>query len=442
MAGTASCRRSSGPQVERGRWRAAQVSSSTQIERASCRRRLHQPLDPQLGWSAVRRSAHGAHAPLVERDRLLERQAARLEPRDDAASSASAWSNGSAGRSSAGAVRRPATAVDGLARRSGRSCGRVSHALDARRPARPEPAGPRADRRRAASPRRARRCRRRRARWRSRARASRTGSSAARPRQLARQIRAWLARGGPASRRGRRSPQRPSAARSAAQPGVAWRAWRGRAAGPRARARRRARPPAGTPRGRAARHRALARVAPAIARRRPRPGARAGHRGAGRCSARVGHDELGRDRRRRRAHVGGELRERHVRLVAHADDDRARVRRDRAHDGLLVEGPQVLERAAAAGEDDDVDARGRSAGRSSAPTRRSAATMLSAAPAPWTWQALTTMRASGQRRARTLADVVEHGARQGGDDADRPRPGRQRPLARGVEQALRRRAAP
>ena len=77
------------------------------------------------------------------------------------------------------------------------------------------------------------------------------------------------------------------------------------------------------------------------------------------------------------------------------------------------------------------------AGSVQRPMRRSARTMDSAAPGPWTWQALTTMRASGQRRAmtrrmswRTAPDSEVH-------DADAARPGRQRPLAGGVEEALR-----
>ena len=51
------------------------------------------------------------------------------------------------------------------------------------------------------------------------------------------------------------------------------------------------------------------------------------------------------------ADVRGEVGERDVDLVAHAAHDRHRVRDHRAHDPLVVERPQVLERAAAAGED-------------------------------------------------------------------------------------------
>ena len=69
------------------------------------------------------------------------------------------------------------------------------------------------------------------------------------------------------------------------------------------------------------------------------------------------HDELRRRRRRRRAHVGHEVGDRHVGLVADRRDDRHRHARDRARDDLFVERPEILDRTAAAADDDDVDAR-------------------------------------------------------------------------------------
>ena len=69
----------------------------------------------------------------------------------------------------------------------------------------------------------------------------------------------------------------------------------------------------------------------------------------------VGHGQLRGDRGRGRSAVAGELRQRHVGLVSHAHDDRARMGGDGAHDRLVVEGPQVLKRASATGHDDDVD---------------------------------------------------------------------------------------
>ncbi len=143
--------------------------------------------------------------------------------------------------------------------------------------------------------------------------------------------------------------------------------------------------------------------------RRPTPADDLAHLGP------VRHDELGGGRRRRRPHVGGEVGQGHVGLVPDPGDDGPAVGDDRPHDGLLVERPQVVERAAAAGEDrhrrDVVGRAGCSAGgrpaasrisaqRSSRPSARA---MLAAAPSPWTRHGDTTIRASGQRRSSTRA---------------------------------------
>ena len=53
--------------------------------------------------------------------------------------------------------------------------------------------------------------------------------------------------------------------------------------------------------------------------------------------------------------VSREVGERRVRLVPDADDDRHRRVDDRADHALVVEAPQVLERAAAAGKDQHVE---------------------------------------------------------------------------------------
>ncbi len=65
----------------------------------------------------------------------------------------------------------------------------------------------------------------------------------------------------------------------------------------------------------------------------------------------VGHDDLGGGRRGGRADVGREIGQGHIDLVAHAAHHRHRVGHHGAHDPLIVEGPQVLERTAAPGED-------------------------------------------------------------------------------------------
>ena len=64
---------------------------------------------------------------------------------------------------------------------------------------------------------------------------------------------------------------------------------------------------------------------------------------------------LGGGRRRRRAQVGDEVGDGEVGLVADRGDHGDAAGEDRARHRLLVERPQVLERAAAARDDDDVD---------------------------------------------------------------------------------------
>ena len=73
----------------------------------------------------------------------------------------------------------------------------------------------------------------------------------------------------------------------------------------------------------------------------------------------VGRDELRGTGRRRRADVGDEVADREVGLVAHGGDDRQRGVDHRARDLLVVERPQVLDRAAAPSDDQHVDLRTR-----------------------------------------------------------------------------------
>jgi len=56
----------------------------------------------------------------------------------------------------------------------------------------------------------------------------------------------------------------------------------------------------------------------------------------------LGDDELAGHRGRRRAHVGGEIAERCVLLVAHGGDDRHGAIGDRAHDALVGEGEELI----------------------------------------------------------------------------------------------------
>ena len=74
----------------------------------------------------------------------------------------------------------------------------------------------------------------------------------------------------------------------------------------------------------------------------------------------IGHQQLGGRRWGRRAEVGGEVRDREVDLVTDCRNDRDCARADRACDRFVVERPQVFERAAAPGQQENiVAARGR-----------------------------------------------------------------------------------
>ena len=75
------------------------------------------------------------------------------------------------------------------------------------------------------------------------------------------------------------------------------------------------------------------------------------------------HRHFGGRRRRRRAPVGGKIDQRDVGLVADRGNQRDHAGGRRAHHDLLVERPQVLERTAAARDDDQIRARQRPAFR-------------------------------------------------------------------------------
>ena len=73
------------------------------------------------------------------------------------------------------------------------------------------------------------------------------------------------------------------------------------------------------------------------------------------------HRHLRRAGRRRGAEIGGMVDERRVGLVPDRGDDRDRACRDGAHRHLFVEGPEILDRAAAARDDQKIGTRKRAA---------------------------------------------------------------------------------
>ena len=144
----------------------------------------------------------------------------------------------------------------------------------------------------------------------------------------------------------------------------------------------------------------------------------------------IGHHQLGGRRGRGRAHVGGEVGDGEVDLVPDAADHGDGRGDDGARQALVVERPQILERAAAAGEDQHVafgapagelerrdDLRGRLRALHRPPDR--------SAPA-----------AGGKAPRQHVQDVAHRRAGGRGDDADAPRQGGQRALALGREQAF------
>ena len=103
--------------------------------------------------------------------------------------------------------------------------------------------------------------------------------------------------------------------------------------------------------------------------------------------------------------------------------------RDRARDDLLVEGPQVLEAAAAAREQDHVEA-------AQAVERADALRDLGRGALALDERGVDEHLEVGVARAQHAQDVAQHGAGGRGHDADPARQHRQRALARGVEEAL------
>ena len=144
----------------------------------------------------------------------------------------------------------------------------------------------------------------------------------------------------------------------------------------------------------------------------------------------VGDDELGGGRGRRRTQVGGEIGDGEIDLVADAADDGNRGCDDGARQALVVERPQILERAAAAGEDEHV-ALGPAAGE------RERRNDLRGRLCALHGDRIDHDRDGGKAPRKHVQDVAHRGAGGRGDDADAPGQRRQRTLALGGEQALR-----
>ncbi|MDR8853482.1 hypothetical protein FEP99_06531 [Burkholderia pseudomultivorans] len=139
--------------------------------------------------------------------------------------------------------------------------------------------------------------------------------------------------------------------------------------------------------------------------------------------------EFGRAGRRRRAHVGRKVRDREIGFVPDAADDRQLARRDRARKRLVVERPQILDRAAAAAHQQYVDLAPRIGGLHGRDQLLGRARTLHGCRIDDHRDVRRAARERGQH-------VAQRGGLQRRDDADRTRMSRQRPLALGREQSF------
>ena len=146
------------------------------------------------------------------------------------------------------------------------------------------------------------------------------------------------------------------------------------------------------------------------------------------------HRHLGGGGRRRRALVGGEVDQRDVGLVADRGNQRDHAVRRGAHHDLLVERPQILQRAAAARHDDEIGPRDAAALRQRVEAVDRGRDLLGRAVA------LHLDRpdddAAREAVGEAVQDVADHGAGRRGDDADHLGQERQQLLARRIEQAF------
>ncbi len=143
----------------------------------------------------------------------------------------------------------------------------------------------------------------------------------------------------------------------------------------------------------------------------------------------VGHGGQRRGRGCGRAQVGDEVGDGHVDFVTDARHRRHAAGGDRARHALVIEAPEIFERAAAARDDEHVAfiaARRRFDGPHDFRDRRRALH----------GGGIEQHRRGGKSRAQHAQYVVDGRARGRGDHADAPRHGRQRPLALGGKQSF------
>ena len=146
------------------------------------------------------------------------------------------------------------------------------------------------------------------------------------------------------------------------------------------------------------------------------------------------HGKLGGRGRGRRPAIGGVVDQGGVGLMPDRRDQRDHARRRGAHHDLLVERPEILERAAAARDDQQVRARHRARLRQGIEPRDRGGDLLGRELALHHHR--PQQHPAREALGQAMQDVPDHGAGRRGDDADHLGQERQGPLAPGIEQAL------
>ena len=144
------------------------------------------------------------------------------------------------------------------------------------------------------------------------------------------------------------------------------------------------------------------------------------------------HRAFGRSRRRGCAVIACMIDQGRIGLMPHSRDQRDRAFSGRAHHDFLVETPKILKAATTTGDDDQIGARDRAAGRNGVETTNGAGDLGGA---------IGTLHGHGPNQhlarkavAQAVQDIADHSTRGGGDDTDHAGQKRQRFLAGGIKQ--------
>ena len=143
----------------------------------------------------------------------------------------------------------------------------------------------------------------------------------------------------------------------------------------------------------------------------------------------LSHHQLRRRRRGRGPKIRHEIRDGDVGFVPHRGDDGDGTCRQRARHDFFIERPEVLQRSAAAGHDQDVQILPR-------PQPPECGGDLPRRAGPLDRHRVDQNLQPGKPPPDDRQHVADHGTRRGGDDADLSREKRERPLAAVAEESL------